>query len=355
MKKNIIALFALVSAMRAFPFDYVVEGQINKEDGSVVKMIDYNGNLEIDSAKVENEKFRFMGSYDSPAYVRIQPDRNSYANCVLDNHVVVDFETHLPISGGPLTQRLMEFMNQVQAEEDENESFQMNLKKQNVSREEFFRLMRERYDSVRPILMELYGKTISDNPNGVGVAAVYELTRNNLSPDEWYGFYDKMSPYIKNHKTTKRHNLEYTAKRNSQPGMPFLDFDGLTPDGNIVKLSDYVGKGKYVLVDYWASWCGPCKEEAENTLRPLYEKYKNDDRFLILGVATWDKPENTMKALEKLKYPWPQIIGTGEHPMTLYGMDGIPQIMLFGPDGKIIDRDLRGDNLILTVESNLKR
>ena len=355
MKKNLIALFALVSSMSAFSFDYVVEGQINIEDGSVVRMIDYNGNVDIDSAKVENGKFRFMGSYDVPAYVRIEPNRNSYANCVLDNHVVVDFETHLPISGGPLTHRLMDFMNQVRAEEDENESFQMNLKKQDVSREEFRRLMRERYDSVRPILMELYGRTISDNPNGVGIAAVYELTRRNLSPDEWYGFYDKMSPYIRNHRTIKRHNLEYTAKRNSQPGMPFLDFDGLTPDGDIVKLSDYVGKGKFVLVDYWSSWCGPCKEEAENTLRPLYEKYKNDDRFLILGVATWDKPENTMKALEKLKYPWPQIIGTGEHPMTLYGFDGIPQIMLFGPDGRMIARDLRGDNLILTVESNLNK
>lgn len=355
MKKGIIILFALASAISAFSLDYVVEGKIDKEDGYEVKMLDYNGNVKIDSAQVKNSKFRFVGSYDVPAYVRIEPDENTYANCVLDNNVVVDFEKHLPVSGGQLTQRLLEFENQVRADEDELESLQTNLKNRGVSKEEFLRLMKERYDSVRPILMELFSRTISENPNGVGVATVYELVRHNLSPDEWYSFYDKMSPYIKNHQTTKRYNLKYTAKRNSQPGMPFLDFDGMTPDGNIVKMSDYVGNGKYVLVDYWASWCSPCREEAENTLKPLYEKYRDDERFIILGVATWDEPESTIKALEKIKYPWPQIIGTGKHPMTLYGFDGIPQIMLFGPDGKMIARDLRGDNIILTVESNLNK
>lgn len=239
--------------------------------------------------------------------------------------------------------------------DDENYSFQDNLKNRGVSREEFLSLMKERYDSIRPLLLNYFGKVISDNPHGVGVAAIYELTRIDLSSDEWYGFYDLMSPYQKNHTTVESHCKKYTAMRMSQPGMPFLDFYGITPDGDLVKLSDYVGKGKYVLVDYWASWCGPCKEEAEKTLRPLYEKYKDDDRFIILGVATWDEPENTMKALGKLKYPWPQIIGTGEHPMTLYGFDGIPQIMLFGPDGKLIARDLREVNLIHTVVSNLEK
>lgn len=133
--------------------------------------------------------------------------------------------------------------------------------------------------------------------------------------------------------------------RNSQPGMQFIDFDAMALDGSMVKLSDYVGKGKYVLIDYWASWCGPCKEEAEETLRPLYEKFKDDGRFMILGVGTWEKPERTIKALEKLKYPWTQIVGAGKVPMVLYGFSGIPEIMLIGPDGKIVGRELRGEGL----------
>lgn len=121
----------------------------------------------------------------------------------------------------------------------------------------------------------------------------------------------------------------------------------------MVKFSDYAGKGKYVLVDFWASWCRPCKEEAEKTLRPLFEKYKDNDRFLILGAATWDEPENTVKALDKLKYPWPQIIGTGMTPMKLYGFDSIPQLMLIGPDGTILYRNLRGEEVIKAVDDAL--
>lgn len=71
-------------------------------------------------------------------------------------------------------------------------------------------------------------------------------------------------------------------------GAMFKDIEWRSVDGKISKLSDYVGKGKYVLVDFWASWCGPCRQEASTTLKPVYEKYGSDQRFEFLGVATWD-------------------------------------------------------------------
>ena len=87
---------------------------------------------------------------------------------------------------------------------------------------------------------------------------------------------------------------------------------------------------------------------------PLYERYKDDDRFTILGVGTWDDPADTKNAIEKYGYKWPQIIDAGNTPMSLYGFDGIPMIILFSPDGKILARDLRGSALIMTVEKYLK-
>ena len=65
----------------------------------------------------------------------------------------------------------------------------------------------------------------------------------------------------------------------------------------------------------------------------------------MLGVAVWDKPEDTKEAIEQLGLPWPQIINAQNVPTDIYGISGIPHIMLIGPDGTIIDRNLHGDTL----------
>lgn len=85
-------------------------------------------------------------------------------------------------------------------------------------------------------------------------------------------------------------------------------------------------------------------------LIPLYEKYGKNPKFDIVGVGVWEKGEATKKAIADSGYKWPQIIDAGRTPMELYGFDGIPMIILFGPDGRIVERDLRGDRLVKAVE-----
>jgi thiol-disulfide isomerase/thioredoxin len=134
--------------------------------------------------------------------------------------------------------------------------------------------------------------------------------------------------------------------------MMFTDFE-VEYEGKIQKLSDYVGKGKYVLVDFWASWCGPCKR-AMPGLKELYAKYKGD-KFEILGVATWDEPAATLKAIEDLQLPWPQIMNAQRIGSDAYGVHGIPQIILFAPDGKIVARDLHGEELKAAVDKAMQQ
>ena len=126
------------------------------------------------------------------------------------------------------------------------------------------------------------------------------------------------------------------ASSKTAEGQMFTDFE---VDG--VKFSDFIGKGKYVLVDFWASWCGPCRGEMPN-LRSVYEKY-HGDKFDMLSVAVWDKPEDTVKAAEEEKIVWNQIINAQRIPTDIYGIQGIPHIILFGPDGTILKRNLRGE------------
>ncbi len=108
-----------------------------------------------------------------------------------------------------------------------------------------------------------------------------------------------------------------------------------------VKLSDYVGKGKYILVDFWASWCGPCMREVPN-IKSVYDKYHGEN-FDVLSIAVWDRAEASVKAAESKEMNWNHIVNAESIPTDLYGIEGIPHIILFGPDGTILKRGLRGE------------
>ena len=155
------------------------------------------------------------------------------------------------------------------------------------------------------------------------------------------------------------------ARIATSEGKPFVDFTvnsvvGQTrsippqPVYGDVKLSDYVGKGKYILLDFWSPWCGPCRREMPN-IKAVYDKYKGED-FDVVSIAVWERQpvEVTIETAAELGMDWNQINNGGREPAALYGVEGIPHLILFGPDGTILKRGFHGAEIEEVVSSYLK-
>lgn len=113
----------------------------------------------------------------------------------------------------------------------------------------------------------------------------------------------------------------------------------------------YIGKGQYVLVDFWASWCGPCMQESPNVVK-VAETYR-DKGLVVLGVLVNDRIEDSKTAMRKLGMKYDQVIDPENVQVKKFGITGIPHLILFGPDGQIVRRGMRGPLIEQAVKEAL--
>ena len=196
-------------------------------------------------------------------------------------------------------------------------------------------------------------KTIKENPdNGVSLLVLSNVGYY-LEPEEMLEIADILQEPVKSDELVESFVKAANAKLNTKEGMMFTDFTvehvygydrsmDPQPLKQEVKFSDYVGKGTYVLVDFWSPWCGPCKREIPN-IKQVYEQYK-DKGLEVLSLAVWErKPQShTIETAAELGMDWLHINNCGQIPTDIYGVEGIPHLMLIGPDGTILKRGFHG-------------
>lgn len=165
-----------------------------------------------------------------------------------------------------------------------------------------------------------------------------------IEPAKFEPFFNVLSARMKNTSTGKDLAARLAIAKKTDIGRPAVNFTQNNTAGVPVSLASL--KGKYVLVDFWASWCGPCRAENPNVLK-AYQKFK-DKNFEIIAVSLDDKKEAWLKAIETDGLPWIHVSdlkGWKNEVAALYDVKAVPQNFLLGPDGTIIAKNLRGEEL----------
>ena len=352
--RSLISIFVLLLALTSCgqkPITLTINGTVTDAalNGQQVYLMDYNGYKGIDTTVVTDSKFTFKVIKDTATIVGVRLKRMSATLILEDGVVDVELAESSTISGTPLNDSLNLLDSKITPLNKSSYAIYKQFSLPNVDKE---KLKKENIKIINST-KEIYQKSFDSNiGNMMGVYSYWKMIRG-LSYDESKKMAAEMGPLAENFGPIKSIMKAKAAYDNTQAGKMYIDFDAVNPDGSAAKLSDYVGKGNYVLVDFWASWCGPCVREMPN-IKDVYTNYK-DKGLVVLGVNVWDKKDKLKSSIENMGMDWNHIaIFEGTKAADAYGIDGIPHIILFAPDGKIVARGLHGDDMKAKVAEMYK-
>ena len=368
MKLFFFAFICLIPILSIAQTSYEVNAHVNElKDGDKIYLTyQVEGNQITDSSTIQNGRFSFRGNIQYPALASLYLNRNPYVVKMQKGEVLDYMRFYLESS--KITMESTDSLKKMIVTGSKSNIIYANLRHMLRSNEDEFTALRKEYDKLpkekkvdssilagfilreQKLLDESYkihldfaNKNINSYLSVISLA--HASSQSGLT-DAVEKAYHRLPERLKNTPTAKTIPIILMSHTATEIGKNAPYFEQQNPVGKIIKLSDF--KGKYLLIDFWASWCTPCRDENPN-LVAAYRNYKMNG-FEILGVSLDNsgQADRWKKAILDDGLIWPQVSdlrGWDNQASKVYGVRSIPANYLIDPSGKIIAKDLRGELL----------
>jgi peroxiredoxin len=355
-----IGLFVFASCNKNETGSFTVSGKIKNPSGNTV----YLEQLSYESADakiIDSAKIGADGSYKLKGN---SAQQNLYVLSIKDNHAVIlindakdikiDFDLngfHYPsVNGSNATKQLYSFIEDYWQKDSmlSLTYYQLDtIGEEGMKDTAHINHLQQQYAKELNALDDVIRNFITKSDNPAAICFALDKAKGNISPDELSVLVQNASKRFPQHSgiaifkssITQTVGGPYTLLNKPAPDLSMPDVNGKN-----LRISDY--RGKYLLVDFWASWCAPCRRENPNVVK-AYEKFKNKN-FMILGVSLDDDKKAWLQAIKEDHLDWPQMSDlqqTAGVAASTYQFDGIPFNVLIDPQGKIIAAGLRDEAL----------
>lgn len=370
---KLLVLAALLPLLAMAQQEYTITGQVGKLDkpAKAFLLLKQGDQDMLDSVYLDKGKFSFTGTIPSPmeAFIRIKHDDtpdDPTKRIIFDvkgfliegTHIqftAQDSIKHAVISGSPLNDENDKVTAMLKPIYDKYETLNAEYRDKPEADKrdpEYIRTLEERAAVIDREVFTAKMDYIREYPDSyMSLMALNSLLAPGFDVIEMEKAFASLSESVRQSLLAEKVDERIQTVKKTQEGVEAMDFTQPDVDGVAVKLSDY--RGKYLLLDFWASWCAPCRRENPHLVK-TYERFK-DKGFEILGVSldkATDK-EKWLKAIEKDGLTWKQVSdlkGWDNEAALLYEVRAIPMNFLIDPQGKIIAKELRNEDLVEKLE-----